>query len=275
VIFAYLAALGSALCYGLGSVLQSIGAKRHEAGDRLDARSLARVVSELPYLGGLGLDGVGWVLSLVALVRLPLFVVQAVVAGAIGFVVLFAALLEHVRPTTRQVAFLVALGVGLLGLALSGAPEAAHRTEASFAWGMWIALVVIGIAGVLVPRFVTPRHASAVLGALAGFAFGGTALCARSIAGDIGFAMFRDPLTFAMVVFGVLGMAFYTAALQRGTVTIASAWMFTAETVIPAIVGLAVLGDRARTGLEAVAIVAFVIAVGAAVGLTLVSPPME
>lgn len=274
-ILAYLAALGSALCYGLGSVLQSLGAKRHEAGDRLDLRVLARVATEIPYLSGLGLDGAGWVLSLVALVRLPLFVVQAVVAGAIGFVVLFSALLEHLRPTRRQVGFLVVLGLGLLGLAVSGAPEAAHRTEASFAWAMWVAVIVIAVAGTLVPRHVRPARASAVLGALAGLAFGGTALCARSIAGDFGFGMVRDPLTWALAVFGVLGLAFYAAALQRGSVTIASAWMFTAETVIPAIIGLVVLGDRARPGLEGVAIVSFVVAVGAAVGLTLVSPPME
>jgi drug/metabolite transporter (DMT)-like permease len=236
---------------------------------------LARVASEIPYLSGLGLDAAGWLLSLVALVRLPLFVVQAVVAGAIGFVVLFAALIEHVRPTKRQVGFLIALGVGLLGLAVSGAPEAARRTEASFTWAIWAAVIVIGIAGTLVPRHVGAHRASAVLGALAGLAFGGTALCARSIAGDIGLQIVRDPLAWALVVFGVMGLAFYAAALQRGSVTIASAWLFTAETVIPAIVGLAVLGDRARSGLEGVAIVSFVVAVAAAVGLTLVSPPVE
>ena len=75
---AYLAAFGCALCYGVGSILQDIAAKRVEADSKLDARLLVRVTTQLPYVGGLGLDLVGWVLSLLALLRLPLFAVQAI-----------------------------------------------------------------------------------------------------------------------------------------------------------------------------------------------------
>ena len=177
---AYLAALGCALCYGLGSVLQSIGAKRVAAGDRLDPRLLARVATQTPYLAGLGLDGLGWALSLVALVRLPLFAVQAVVAASMGFVVLFAALIEKIRPTRRQVGILVVLGLGLLGLAATAAPEKARAVTGAFTVAVWIGVAVVGLAGVAAPRALESHRASATLGALAGLAFGGTALCARA-----------------------------------------------------------------------------------------------
>jgi drug/metabolite transporter (DMT)-like permease len=274
-ILAYVAALGCALCYGLGSVLQSIAAKRVEAGDRLDPRLLARVATQGPYLAGLGLDAAGWLLSLVALFRLPLFVVQAVVAASMGFVVLFSAQLEHHRPTARQLGFLAALGVGLLALAATGAPEEAQPAPAGFALAMWVAVAVVTLAGTLAPRFLPAATASAVLGALAGLAFGGSALCARSLATDFGAGTLRDPLAWAMVAFGAVGLGFYAAALQRGTVTVATAWLYTTETVAPAVVGLAVLGDHARAGLAGPAAVGFVITVVAAVGLTLVSPPLE
>jgi drug/metabolite transporter (DMT)-like permease len=274
-VLALVAALGSAICYGLGSVLQSVGARRVRAGDRLDPRLLARVATQGPYLLGLGLDATGGLLSLAALVLLPVYVVQSVVAASIGFVVAFAALIERVRPTRRQLAFLAVLVLGLFGLGVSGAPESATAAPAGFTAAMWAAVLLIGLAGVAAPRRLTPEHAAAVLGALAGLAFGGTALCARSLSTDLGVATVWDPLTWALVGFGVLGLSFYAAGLQRGTVTVVTAWVCTTETVAPAVIGLAVLGDGARHGLGAVAVVSFVVTVAAAVGLSLVSPPVE
>jgi len=273
---AYLAALGSALCYGLGSVLQSIGAKRVAAGDRLDPRLLARVATQGPYLAGLGLDAVGWGLSLVALLRLPLFAVQAVVAASMGFVVLFAALIEKIRPTARQGWILVALGLGLLGLAATAAPDKARAVSGGFAVAVWIGVIVVGVAGVVVPRWLSSPRASATLGALAGLAFGGTALCARALEAESSLAAAAtDPLSWAMVAYGILGLSFYAAALQRGSVTVATACLFAAETLAPSLVGLAVLGDHAQSGLAPLAAVSFAVTLAAAVALTLVSSAQE
>ena len=275
-VLAYLAALGCALCYGLGSVLQSIGAKREAAGDRLDPRVLARVAGQGPYLAGLALDALGWGLSLVALLRLPLFAVQAVVAASMGFVVLFSALIEKIRPTARQVWILVVLGIGLLGLAATAAPDKARAVSGGFAVAVWIGVALVGIAGVVAPRVLGSSTASATLGALAGLAFGGTALCARAVEADPGLgAMLTDPLSWAMVAYGVLGLSFYAAALQRGSVTVATACLYTAETLAPSVVGLVVLGDHARAGLAPLAAVSFLVTLVAAVLLTLVSPAQE
>lgn len=274
-VFAYLSAILCAVFYGLASVLQSIGARRVEAGDSIDARALARIATQIPYLVGLAFDGVAWMLSLLALARLPLFVVQAMVAGAIGFTVLFAALLQRMRPTGRQLAFIVALGAGLAGLALSGAPEEARRTPPAYSWGMWAGVVVIALLGMILTRRLAGDRAAAALGGLAGLAFGGTALCARALVADVSVADLRDPLLWGMLAYGALGLIFFASALQRGSVTVASAWLFTAETVVPSLIGLSVLGDSARPGYALIAVVAFVVTIVAAIGLTLVSPPME
>lgn len=273
--FAYAAAILCAVTYGLASVLQSIGARRIAATDSISARSLAQIARQIPYLAGVGLDGVAWLLSLLALSRLPLFVVQAMVAGAIGFTVLFAALFQRMVPTVRQVAFIVVLAGGLLGLALSGAPEEARRTSAGYSWGMWVGIIAIALLGAWVARTMEGDRAAALLGGLAGLAYGGTALCARALVADVTLSDLRDPLLWGMLAYGALGLIFFTAALQRGSVTVATAWLFTAETVVPSIVGLTILGDSARSGYAGVAAVSFVVTIVAAVGLTLVSPPME
>ena len=274
-VFAYAAAILCAVCYGLASVLQSIGARRVEASESIDARSLARIATQIPYLVGLGLDGTAWLLSLLALSRLPLFVVQAMVAGAIGFTVLFAALFQHLRPTGRQVAFILVLASGLLGLALSGAPEEARRTPPAYSWGMWAGVIVIAVIGAVAAKNMRGDKAAAALGGLSGLAFGGTALCARALVADVSISDLRDPLLWGMLAYGALGLVFFASALQRGSVTVATAWLFTAETVVPSIIGLTILGDSARPGFALIAAVSFVVTIVAAVGLTLVSPPME
>jgi drug/metabolite transporter (DMT)-like permease len=273
-LLAYLAALGCAVCYGLGSVLQGIGARRVEAGDRLQPRLLVRVATQAPYMAGLGLDAVGWLLSLLALIRLPLFAVQAVVAAAIVFVVLFSALVDHVPINRQQLLFVAALSLGLAGLGLSAAPDAARSVSAGFTWTMWISIVVIAALGTLAPRWLSAAAASSLLGALAGLAFGGTALCARSLGADrLWVGVLRDPLAWALLAFGALGLSFYAAALQRGNVTVATAWQTTTSTIAPAVIGLWVLGDHARSGWAGVALVAFVVTIGATIGLTFATPP--
>ena len=274
-VFAYAAAILCAVFYGLASVLQSIGARRVEASESIDARSLARIATQIPYLVGLGFDGTAWLLSLLALSQLPLFVVQAMVAGAIGFTVLFAALFQHLRPTGRQVAFILVLAAGLLGLALSGAPEEARRTPPAYSWGMWAGVIVIAVIGAVAAKNMRGDKAAAALGCLSGLAFGGTALCARALVADVSISDLRDPLLWGMLAYGALGLIFFASALQRGSVTVATAWLFTAETVVPSIIGLTILGDSARPGFALIAAVSFVVTIVAAVGLTLVSPPME
>lgn len=274
--YALLAALGCAVAFGLATVLESIGVGRiGSVPDTVDAKSLARVATQVPYLAGLGVDLLGWLLSLIALAQLPVFVVESMIASAIGFTVLFAAVLQRVRPTVRQLLFIGAIAVGLVGLAASGAAEEAHRTTATYTWAMVLSLLALAIAGWIVARTIRGEVSASVLGALAGLSFGGTALCGRAILGEVGIGDLRDPILYALALYGVLGMVLLTLALQRGSVTVTTAWVFVAQTVVPSAVGLAVLGDSARAGFAGVAAASFVITVVAAVGLTLVSPPME
>ena len=78
------------------------------------------------------------------------------------------------------------------------------------------------------------------------------------------------------MVYGLLGTLFFATALQRGSVTAAAALVFTVETVVPALVGVAFLGDSTRggAGFAVVALVGFVTTVGASIALARRSEPL-
>jgi drug/metabolite transporter (DMT)-like permease len=262
---AYVAALACALCYGVGSILEDVAAKR--------ATDVSGAMKQPIYIAGLGLDLLGWLLSLVALQRLPLFAVQAAVASSVAVTVVLAAVVLHNRITRRQVLALGAMGVGLVLLALSAAPDSpaaiSDPTTAALVGGV----AIVAVLGWVSKDRSGPR-AAGVLGALSGLGFGGTAICARALETDGTLReIVTDPLTIALLAYGALGLVLFTIALERGSVTVATASQYSAETVVPAIVGLFVLGDTARNGLGWAAVAGFVFTVGASIGLTLVSPP--
>jgi drug/metabolite transporter (DMT)-like permease len=76
-----------------------------------------------------------------------------------------------------------------------------------------------------------------------------------------------DPALYAMVAAGVLGLLLYALALQRGSVTLATSAVVVAETLVPAAVGILLLGDRPAHGDWSMAALGFALAVLGAVAL--------
>ena len=260
-----LAAFAAALCYGVGSVLQAIAARSTESVGGLDPRLLVRLVHSWRYVLGVGLDGLGFVLSLVAVRSLPLFVVQAVVASFLAVTAILGAIFLRM-PLTR--ADRVGLGVVVLGLALVASSAAEDRSvdvSAAEEWGVLAASVLLAAVSVPLARLPGPRGAAA-LGSVAGLAFGATAVASRMLPGELD-ALLTSPTAYALVLAGGVAMLTYSIALQRGSVTQATAPLVVGETVAPALVGLFLLGDHARPGWGWVAAVGFVLSVAGAVSL--------
>ena len=130
--------------------------------------------------------------------------------------------------------------------------------------------MALGVLAVPLGRLKGAKGAAA-LGAVAGLGFGVVAIAARvlpeigveTLFSDIG-ALLREPATYALAVAAVVALLTYSTALQRGTVTQATAPLVVGETVVPAIVGVVMLGDVPREGWEWVAVVGFALAVGGA-----------
>lgn len=262
-----LAAAAAAVCYGVASVLQAIGARRVTGRD-VDLRLLGRLTQQAPYLVGLGLDLVGFVLNVVALHSLPLFLVQSVIAASVGVTAVTAIVVLRVGLHRRETVALVVLGLGLVLLAMGAKPG---HGQPLARWAQWLVLgllPVVVVAAVAVGRRRGERSA-VLLAALAGAGFGAVGVAARGLGNPHPWwHAVAAPGSWAIAGFGVMAVLTFAAALQRGSVTVAAAVMSGVETVLPSVVGLAVLGDGTRPGLGvAAAVLGFALTLTGVVGL--------
>jgi drug/metabolite transporter (DMT)-like permease len=268
-------ALGAALCYGVGSVLQSAAARNTARSDSLDPGLLVRLAGSRFYIVGVGLDVAGFLLTLVAARVLPLFVVQSVLASFLAVTAILGRyfLGTLLRPLDRLGLALVLSG--LFVLAVSAAPERSVRVGTGLQWAMLGAVGLLLGVGIVVGRMKGPWGAQA-LGSVAGLAFGLTSVGARMVPPGPGPSrpvawvvhVAGQPASWGIFLAGGLGLLAYTSALQRGPVTQATAPLVVAETVVPALVGLGVLGDQSRAGWGWVAVVGFVLAVAGSLSLS-------
>ena len=268
------AALGAALCYGVGDLLEQIGARRAKASAGIDPRLLLRTIRQLPWVAGLTLDGLGFILAVAALGHLPLFAVQAALASSIGVTSVLSWVFLGTRITRPQRIPLVAIGIGLLLVAAAASPERAvdvgSTGRAFFLLGVPLMLVVaIGMG-----RVGTGDGAAARLGAAAGLSFGGAYAGARVLeVPNPVWHVVTQPLAWAIAAYGVLGVLLLSTAFQRGHVTVAIASTFAVETVVPSTIGLVFFGDRARAGLWPVAVTGFLFCAAGSVTLARLSDP--
>ena len=264
---AFLAAIGIAVSYGLATVLQSIGAKRLHASDGLDPGLLVRVFGSLPYLAGLGLDAVGFGLTILALQTLPLFVVESFAAGSLAVTAVAAALWLRLPLSRAEWAGVAGVTIGLVAVGLSAGPS---RDVPLGTFAGWLPLIAaLGLVAVTVPAArISGEVGVAVLGGIAGLGYGLVGIATRALDEDRTWRdLLTDPCTYAIVVAGGLAILALATALQRGSVTRATAAMVVAETVLPSIIGLAFLGDTIRPGFEVVAVVGLIVAIAGSVAL--------
>lgn len=260
-------ALLAALCYGVGSVLQAIGARRITESEGLDPRLLVRLVKQLPYVAGLVLDAIGFLGAIVALRSLPLFLVQSAIAASVGVTAVLAVLVLHARLAGKEIAALVGLGLGLLLLAIAAQPDSAKQLPT-----IGVIALYVGIAVVLLIAWASTRmsgaKSAAGLAVAAGLGFGGVGISARVLVVPTNlWHIVLDPVLWSLAIYGLISLLAFATALQRGSVTVVSAVTFAVETVVPALIGIVFLGDAARAGLWGVAIAGFILTVVSAIVL--------
>lgn len=265
---AYFAAVAAAVSYGVATVLQAVGVRRTTVL-RPGVALGARVAAQAPYVAGLGLDLVGFLLAVVALQSLPLFLVQSLLAASVGVTAVVAVAFAGARLHRRETLALVTLVIGLVLLAVSARPG---RAETLGRGAQWLVLALLPVLAVLAAAAgrSRARGAGVLVAAAAGIAFGVVGVAARGLL--VPHPWWRAvalPVVWAIVGFGVLGVASFTVALQRAKVTVAAAVMSATETVLPAAAGLVWLHDRTRPGAGHVAAAGgFALALLGVLGLT-------
>jgi drug/metabolite transporter (DMT)-like permease len=261
----------AALLYGIAAVMQAVAVReasnRHRAdGAGVDPGLLVRMLAQWRFVASLFLDTLGFIAQLIALRRLPLFAVQAMVAANLAVIAVLASFIIGVALTLREWAAVtgVVAGVGLLGS--SAGAEGASAAGAMFKLALIVAVAGLGLCGLAAARLREPAR-TLLLGTVAGLGYGVLGIAARVLNGFDPLTLMRDPAAYAVVAAGIVSFVFYATALEGGSVTVATAAVVLAETLPPAVVGVIFLGDTTRPGLEPAAFAGFLLAVASAVML--------
>jgi drug/metabolite transporter (DMT)-like permease len=255
-------ALGAAVCFGTATVLQAMAARAAgtQDGGGGQAGVLLRAVRQWRYLLGLGLDGVGFLLQVAALRSIPIYAVGAALAASLAVTAVVAAWLLDVRlsRTEWRAVGVVCAGLAMLGLASGTEGDRGGSDGLRFAMlGVSLVVLALGLAGGRLPE----RGRGVLLGLAAGVGFGVVEVSVRLVDSLEVSDVVGNPASYALVLGGGAAFLALTSALQRGSVTTATAAMVIGETVGPAAVGVVWLGDRTREGLAWLAVLGFVVAV--------------
>jgi drug/metabolite transporter (DMT)-like permease len=277
VLASLVAAVVASLCYGVAAVMQAVavraashrtssGGQPASALGNVDPGLIVRMLHQWRFVASLGLDTLGFLAQLVALRRLPLFAVQAMIASNLAVTAVVAAWMIHIELAWREwlaVAGVIA-GVGLLGS--SAGAQGATGVSPQFKLALIVAVGGVAVIGVVASRLKDPFR-TPVLGAVAGLGYGVLAVAARVLPGFTPQELVRDPAAYALAAAGIVSFMLYATALEGGSVTVATAAVVLVETIPPAIVGVLLLGDHTRPGLAGVAVLGFILAVVCAVAL--------
>ncbi|MFC4032864.1 hypothetical protein ACFO3J_15400 [Streptomyces polygonati] len=269
-----LAALGAAAAFGVASVLQAVGARAAEpgSGSGVDTKLLARAVRQWKYVAGLGLDLAGFALELVALRELPIYTVGAALAASLAVTAVTASRMLNVRLGRREWAAVATVCGGLALLGLASGTEGGGHGGTALRWGTLAAAAVVPALGSAAGRLPGKARAAA-LGLGAGLGFGIVEVSVRLIDTPRPAELLANPALYALLLGGAAAFLLLTSALQRGSVTAATAGMVIGETIGPALVGVLALGDRTRDGWAPAAVSGFVLAVLGALALARFGEP--
>ena len=219
----------------------------------------------VPMIGVLVAYLVGWALHYVAISELPLYLAQVGVGSSLVVTALIASFVMG-EPLHREHWLAVAamvIGLGVLATAAGDVGQSLFTDRTTIA--LYSLLSVTAALGWLAWRW-DHRHSGVVLAVLAGFAYGTSPIATRAL---VDFSWEPDTAATAVSIglFGTLGFLLYSVALNRTSVTAATAPQILLATALPATVGIALFDDQVRNGWWPVAVAAFVISLGAGIVL--------
>ncbi|AKT50522.1 hypothetical protein [Arsenicicoccus sp. oral taxon 190] len=217
---------------------------------------------------GTGLQGAGFLFTLVARRFLPLLLVQACVTSALAV----TAIIQHVQGVRRLRAsdaaavVSVVFGIAALGfVTVTGPPPPIEPLH------IWVLLVCAALcAGGLALPGGPVRN-----GLLSGFGFSFSAICARLLVGDHAHPLWRfwelpllNWVAGLLIVSGMaLGQIHLTKGLARGHAAPVLGCNYAMATVFPAGFGLVLLGEHPRPGSLLQLVVGLVLALAGALWL--------
>jgi hypothetical protein len=249
---AILAALGSAVCYALTSVLHHRAAGQVHEHKAFDPMLLVRLLARPVWLIGTVAEVAAIGLHAVALGSGGLALVQPLLVGGLLFALPMESALHRRLPHRDDVAGVVlssvALAVFLVAVAPhSGTPTASDAAMLGAGAGCWLVVAVC----LLLSRGRSPVMRAVLLGMATGalYALAATLLkvCAELAAIDP-LLLLRSWELYALVAIGALGTVLNHNAFQAGPMTPSLASLTITNPVVSIVIGMTVFHEQLATG---------------------------
>jgi drug/metabolite transporter (DMT)-like permease len=255
------AALGCAACNGCGVVLQKVGVNQVKATPKL--------ITNLAYMSGIALNLIGWLLTLLAVGILPLFLVQSIVASNIVIAAILDQQLLKDRIPRYGYRLIVVILIGLCILSLTAAPVTkAPQLSLAITLFSLIGLIAIGFIGVLLIKLKHNHYTPLGLAILAGTSFGALSIIGRLLVVNLSILdIIINPLAWMMLLYSLVGVTSLTFALKHASVTKVNSVSVAMQTVVPAVIGITLLGDTVKDGFMVVTVVTLIITLVASITL--------
>jgi hypothetical protein len=183
---------------------------------------------------------VGFLLHAAAILLLPLYLAQALVAMSLPVTAIASHRLEDRLQRTGWVAIgVVTLGPVLLSL---GAGEPGEvQTTTGFVVALWVGVAALCLASAAGRHLPGP-----LLGLLAGLGYAGSAISVRGVGTPVDTGVVIAAL--AVPSYSLVAFWLYSLGMHRAAVPATTAALIVAQTFVPAAVGVALLGDTVREG---------------------------
>jgi drug/metabolite transporter (DMT)-like permease len=230
----------SASVFGIGAVIQAQAVRELDTSPDGFWGFVARSVRDGRTMLVVAMYLVGFVLHAAAILLLPLYLAQALVAMSLPVTAVAS---HHVGDRLHRAGW-VAIGVVTLGLVLLslGAGEPGEvQTTTRFAVVLWVGVVGLAVASMAGRHLPGP-----LLGLLAGLGYAGSAISIRGVGTPVGTVVLVAAL--AVPSFSLFAFWLYSLGMHRAAVPATTAALIVAQTFVPAAVGVAFLGDGVRDG---------------------------
>lgn len=246
---AVLAALMSAVCFGVASVAQQYAASKAPAGESLRLGLLLDLARRPLWLAGMALTIVSFVMQGVALAFGPLVLVQPVAATDLVFALPLVAWRRQERLTVPEWTGIVCTAGGVAAfLAVLPSGSAGTTAPSLVAW-LPAFLCIGGIVAVLAPLGLRARGKlrSALYAISAAVLFSLLDSLTKSTTGRIradGLDALRHWEPYAMVGVGITALVLSQSSFQAGSLAISLPVIDTLEPIGAVLLGVAVFDER-------------------------------
>ena len=272
-------ALGAALLFSLGAVLQGQVASEASEDEASSVGFLIRLARRPRWLAGVAADALGFAAQAAALGMGRIVTVQPLLSTSVVFALPLGAKLGGRRVSRPQVLAALAVAAGL-GAFLVAADPTGGREDATT--GAWIAsfAVTAGLCAALVGAAAgrsAPRRA-ALLGSGAGILFGLTAALTKATVEQLDegvLTVVTDWHVYMLLVVGYAGMALSQSSLAAGVLAPAVATQMALDPVASLLLGTLAFDEtiHATTSSLLLALAAFVVMIGGVLYLAAYESP--